>query len=168
MKQISQTAALVLGFLTLSSGAFAFLDRHNSKSDIQGLALGHRPPDFQGGTLQCRAAKTPAGTVVFAYVIKATESRRLGSDILRVDASNVATIISSLNVAQYQASDSDLYMLIDDNIENPVLSFSASFVRKPKKSAGDPPNTLTYEGRIEEITDGTVTRIQRVICKLTA
>jgi Tol biopolymer transport system component len=75
---------------------------------------------LHGGALN--AVETPGG-LVWSYVIKTTESHRLGSDILYVDPNDVATIISSLSVAQYTATNDELLILIDDNNEDPILKF---------------------------------------------
>lgn len=77
-----------------------------------------------GGTLTCVDAKVTSQTVI-SYVIKSTASARLASDILYNDGTG-PIIISSFNVAQYVSTNVALGMLLDDNLERPVISFQAA------------------------------------------
>src|SRR5262245_46560072 len=87
------------------------------------------PPYGRGGTVSCRNS---IGQVIWTYVMKTTPSRRLTSDVVYVKNGS-PQIISSIQVAQYQASRSEIYMLIDDLNERPVLALQviAPLLGKP-------------------------------------
>ena len=61
--------------------------------------------------------KDSDGTVAWSYSMKSTQSRRINSDIVFRPPSGSPQLISSLQLAQYEMSVAELYMLLDDGFE---------------------------------------------------
>lgn len=107
--------------------------------------------------LSCQETKKPKA-LAFSYVIKATESSRLASDITYKSAAGQTVIISSLQVAQYVRSKALFFMLIDDPTESPIISFHAVKLGRAKK----------FIGYVREIDPATqkVTSLRKLSCTL--
>ena len=114
------------------------------------------PPYANGGTIECRE-KTNGPTII-QYVLKTTPSRRLGSDIIYHNGTT-HVILSSLNVAQIDASKSEIYTLIDNVNEEPIVAFQA---RNPLVGKA-------FKGAVQDIaaSTGAVTKTRNVTCTIT-
>jgi hypothetical protein len=113
-------------------------------------------PSPTGGTVNCRDAGASINDpVAWSYVIKTTGSLRLGSDILYNDGTNV-NIISSFNVAQYEASKKRLLMVIDDISEIVDLVFEA----KNPTDGG----IKSFNAELQDFSDGEVISTRKLTC----
>ena len=98
---------------------------------------------FADALVSCKDQKSTNGAIVFSYTLKSTASRRLASDISYVSRTSGATIISSLQVAQFVAANNSLYMMIDDVSEMPTLIFGA-----------DPRPAYGFSATLRELING--------------
>lgn len=76
-------------------------------------------------------------TIKWQYSIKAGGSSRLGSDIVLQEDGNI-NVLSTARVAQYVATNQQLFMIIDDASENIAYRFSA-----------DKPGKKPFVGKLE-------------------
>lgn len=108
--------------------------------------------------VSCKDVKAAASAPkTIEFVIKQTNSQRLGSDILYANTANQVSVISSLSVAQYAASDLALYMSIDDFTESPVLVFAAALPKIGK----------TFSGSVSDLVDNKVVKTRILKCTRT-
>lgn len=93
--------------------------------------------------VKCSDAKVKNGPVVWNFLVKSTQSNRLGSDILYTNKAGTTSVISSLSVAQYVANSAQLYIMVDDFQETVSLVFSA-----------DPRPMKAFAGNLREVVAG--------------
>jgi hypothetical protein len=120
-------------------------------------ALADVPPYPQGGAVNCTDAKATNGPVVWSYGMNKTPSVRLATDIV-YNPGTGNTVISALMVAQYEASTSELFMLLDDLNQKPTFVFEA---KNPAT------NGKAIKATLSVYTNGQVTSTQSLMCNIT-
>ena len=82
-------------------------------------------PAFANEQISCTQANSSSGSVIWEFSKTSLASERLASNIIYNPGSGT-TVISTVNVAQYVANASQLYISIDDPAGNVLHTFSAN------------------------------------------
>ena len=80
---------------------------------------------FANEQISCTQPNSSSGSVIWEFSKTSLKSERLASNIIYNPGSGV-TVISAVNVAQYVANASQLYISIDDPAGNVLHTFSAN------------------------------------------
>ena len=114
---------------------------------------------FADERISCSQSNSSSGAVIWEFSKTSLESERLASNIIYNPGSGV-TVISAVNVAQYVANASQLYILVDDAAGNITQTFSAS----PTHSANP---AHSFSGVITTFTANEPSSIVAVKCTST-
>lgn len=97
------------------------------------------------GLVQCVDPKVKNGPVILSYSIAGTASSRLESDV-----TVNGTIASSSQVAQYKATKTELFLLIDDAATNttPIYQFQAGDGKTNVKNSCEAQLTTYKNGKV--------------------